>query len=106
MTLVAGLGLALVAAAVVIVLGVTLVAVLPAALRLRSAALVTRALVEEYRASVTSERWRAQEQALERAVLLRPLRRIRRVATHPLVVALLESYRRRRARARAAGANA
>ena len=102
MTWVGTLGLALIGVAVVGVAVVALAAVLPPALRLRRVALVTRGLVEEFRESVTAEVWTLREHELERAVLLRPVRRVRRVLTHPLTIALLESYARRRERAREA----
>ena len=104
MSWVGWLGLALILVAVVLVLCVAMVLVLPAGLRLRRVALVAQSLAGEYRASITTEMETAQALALERAVLLKPLLRVRRVLTHPLSVALFESYRRRRARARTAAA--
>lgn len=100
MSLVSWVGLALVAVSAVGVLACAVIVVLPAGLRLRRVALVTTVLVEDYRAAIDQGLWTEREHALERAALLRPLRRIRRVLSHPLVVALAESYARRRARAR------
>lgn len=100
MTWVGWLGVVLIGVSVVAVLGCLAVVVLPAGLRVRRVALVTDGLVTEYSTLLQEAQWSAREHALERALLLRPARRIQRVLTHPLVVALLESYRRRRARAR------
>lgn len=100
MTEVGTLGLALVGAALAGVLGVALIFVLPPALRLARVAAETRGLVQVYRETVTVETWTAREHALERALLLRPFRHVRRVLTHPLTIALMESYARRRVRAR------
>jgi hypothetical protein len=97
-TSIAWLSVALMAASVLGVLGVVLLAVLPPALRLRRAARTTQGLLEDYRLTVTTELWEAQVQALERAVMLAPARRVQRVLSHPLVVALFESFMRRRAR--------
>ena len=102
MTWVGTVALALIVVALAGVLGVALTVVLPRALRLRRVALATRGLVEEYRETLTFETWTAREHALERALLLRPYRRVRRVLTHPLTIALAESYARRRERAREA----
>jgi AcrR family transcriptional regulator len=101
-TWISWLGVALMAVSALAVLGVLLVAVLPPALRLRRVARITQALVEEYRLTVTTELWECQVLALERAVILQPVRRVQRVLAHPLVVALFESLLRRRSRSGAA----
>jgi hypothetical protein len=101
-TLIAWLSVALMAASVLGVLGVLVLAVLPPAVRLRRAARTTQGLLEAYQLTVTTELWEAQVQALERAVMLAPARRVQRVLGHPLVVALFESFMRRRARSSAA----
>jgi len=100
-TWVGWLGVVLIAVSAVGDFGVGLAAVLPAGLRLRRVAVVTAGLVDGYRDAVDHSVWLEREHALERAVLLRPYRRVERVVTHPLVIALGESYLRRRARARA-----
>lgn len=100
MSWVGWLGLALVAVSMAAVLVCAAVVVLPAGLRLRRVAMVTDALVAEYQQAVEHSVWTEREHALERALLLRPWRRIQRVVTHPLVVALAESYARQQARAR------
>ena len=102
MTWITWLSVGLMAASALAVLGVLLVAVLPAALRLRRVARIAQTLVEEYRLTVTTELWEAQVLALERAVMLQPVRRVQRVLAHPLMVALFESFLRRRSRSGAA----
>ncbi len=98
MTWVGWLGLALMVLAIVAVLGCLLLALLPAGLRVRRAALVTAALNDDFQRAFDQTVWLQREHALERATLLRPYRRVWRIVNHPLTVALLESYARRRAR--------
>lgn len=105
MTLVGGVGLGLLALSLASVLLCGLVMVVAPALRLRRALRATEEVLEEYRQTVTAAQWALRETELERAVLLRPLRRVWRALTHPLVAALLESFSRRRRAARS-GASA
>ena len=94
-------GLVLLALApVVVLLGVA--AALPASLRVRRASVETSRLVEMYRQSVNLAMAERDELMAEQAELVRPWRTIRRVAGHPLTLALLDSYRLRRRRAREA----
>lgn len=102
MTWAAGIGLGLIVLSAVGVVGSAVVVLLPPALRLRRTSRTTQELIEEYRQTMTAELWELRESQVERAALLRPVRRVRRVLTHPLAVALMESYSRRRAASRAA----
>ena len=96
-------GLALIAVAfVVVLLGVA--AVLRPALRLRRASDETSRLAEMYRQSINLAMAERDELMAEQAVLARPFGTLRRWGTHPLALALLESYRLRRRRARQAAA--
>jgi hypothetical protein len=101
LTLLGGLGVALLALAGVIAL-VGVVVALPRALRVRRAALATIELAATYRLLLGISATELQLAALERNQLLRPYRRVRRWVTHPLTVALAESWARRRTRAREA----
>lgn len=92
-------GLTLVAIAVLVALAAAVVA-LPPALRVRRASLQTRKLVELYGQSITLAMDRQDALVAERVLLMRPLRRLRRVVRHPLLLALLESRRIRRRRMR------
>ncbi|HEX6348365.1 MAG TPA: hypothetical protein VF160_03125 [Candidatus Dormibacteraeota bacterium] len=94
-----GVGL-LVLAAVVALVGIILV--LPAFVRTRRAGLATRDLALTYRLVAGISALELQLAALERQQLLRPWRRVRRWAFHPLTIALVESWSRRRRRAREA----
>ncbi len=75
------------------------VAALPSVLRFRRLSVQTRQLVEMYRQAVNVEIEELAQLSVERELLLRPLRRLWRVLTHPLTLALYESYRLRRRRA-------
>lgn len=75
-----------------------MVAVLPDALRFRRRSLQTNQLLELYRQAINLEMAELAELSAERDVLLHPFQRARRVLTHPLTVALFESYRLRRRR--------
>ena len=101
MTLLAGVGVALVGLAIVITLA-GLLAALPRALRVRRAASATIELAATYRLLLGISGTELELAALERRELLRPYRRVRRWVTHPLTVALVESWARRRTRAREA----
>lgn len=94
-------GLVLVGLALAVALAGLLLA-LPAALRARRASIETRRLVEMYRHTIELKVAEHSQLAAEQEALLRPLRALQRVVTHPLVVALFESYRLRRRRAREA----
>ncbi len=94
-------GLVLLAVALVVFLVGAAVA-LPASLGVRRASDETSRLVEMYRQSVNLAMAERDELMAEQAVLVRPLRKIRRVVAHPLTLALLDSYRLRRRRAREA----
>ena len=96
-------GLVLVPIALLVVLA-GLVALLPSALRARRASAETRRLVEMYRQTIELKMVERDQLAVERDALLRPFRAVRRVVAHPLTVALFESYRLRRRRAREAAA--
>lgn len=101
MTVLAWIGGGLLAVALVLTL-IALLALLPRALRVRRAALRTQELVATYRLLFGISALEQQLAALERHQLLRPYRRVRRLVTHPLTVALAESWARRRSRAREA----
>lgn len=92
-------GVALIGAAAVVALA-GMAAVVPRGLRLRRTVLETRRLVEMYRQAINTSIAERGELAVEREWLLRPLRRAGRVARHPLAIALIESFRLRRRRAR------
>jgi hypothetical protein len=85
-----GVGLAL------IVLELALIG--PRLLRLQRKAVVLRTLLERESAQRDLERLRLQRVLGEIGFKLRPYRRVRRLAVHPLTLALLASYRRRRSR--------
>jgi hypothetical protein len=94
-----GVGMLVLAVLVALVGGV---AVLPRALRVRRALLETESLVYAYRLMVDVTALELRLSSLERHGLLGPWRRVRRWVLHPLTVALIESWRRRRGRAREA----
>ena len=94
-------GLVLMAIALVVAL-VGLVAALPAALRARRVSRETRLLAEMYRQTIELKMAERDRLDADREALLRPFKAVRRVAGHPLTIALLESYRLRRRRAREA----
>lgn len=99
MTLLAWIGVGLLVLALLVALaGVILV--LPALVRTRRAGLATRDLVLTYRLVAGISALELQLAALERHQLLRPWRRVRRWAFHPLTIAVVESWSRRRKRAR------
>ena len=102
MTLWAWIGIGMLVLAALLTLLVAGLAVLPRSLRLRRTVLESQALVYTYRlvADVTAMELRLA--ALERKELLRPWRRVRRWVLHPLTIALVESWSRRRRRAREA----
>lgn len=102
MTGLGAVGLALVGVSALVVAAAGLAVVLPAGLRLRRTAAVTERLIADYREGMGAELWRLRQAELERAMLLRPVRRVRRWLGHPLTIALLESYARRRDRGREA----
>jgi hypothetical protein len=97
LTLLAWIGIGMLILAVLLAL-VGVVALLPRALRVRRVLLETQALIYTYRliADVTAMELRLT--ALERHQLLRPWRRVRRVVMHPLTIAVVESWARRRRR--------
>jgi len=101
LTLMAGIGVGLLVLALVLTL-IGLLAALPRALRVRRASLRTLQLAATYRLLFGISALELQLAALERHQLLRPYRRVRRWVTHPLTVALAESWARRHSRARAA----
>lgn len=96
-----GLAMLVVAAVIVLVSALTAVSVTRRVVRLgrevdsRAAELV--ALVNQSRASMSAS-------AQERETVLRPLSLVRRYVSHPLALALFESYARRRRARKAAGA--
>jgi hypothetical protein len=79
-------------------IAIELALMLPRALRLQRKAAALRSLLERSSADRDLELGRLQELMAEIEYKLRPYRRVRRVALHPLTVALLASYRRRRSR--------
>jgi hypothetical protein len=96
----AGLGL------VAIVIELALIT--PRALRLKKKVRLLTLLLDENLRLTKHEIETLQESQAETSALLRPYRRIARYLRSPLVVAFLESYRRRRkagARSRAAAAD-
>jgi hypothetical protein len=101
LTLLAWIGIGMLVLAALLTL-VAAVAVLFRGLRARRALLETQGLVYTYRlvADVTAMELRLA--ALERKQLLRPWRRVRRWVMHPFTIALVESWARRRRRAREA----
>jgi len=94
-----GIGM-LVLAVVIILIGGALS--IPRALRVRRVMRETTALVLTYRLVIGISTLELRLAALERNELLRPYRRLRRWVTHPLTLAVLESWRRRRKRVREA----
>ena len=88
----------LVAGAVAIVVEGVLAALWGVSLARRSAALSARMETERFLIKADLARLRAAVEETQR--LWRPYRRILRWVRHPLVIALLESYARRRAAAR------
>jgi hypothetical protein len=97
--LIAPVSLAVLAAGVFLALAGT-IAVLPRALRVRRRALAVRASARAARADAERALALLAAQQAETEELLAPWRRLARWARHPLVVATLEWYvRRRRARA-------
>ena len=88
----------LVAGAVAIVVEGVLAALWCVSLARRSAALVAR--LETERALIEADLARLRAALEETQRLWRPYRRILRWVRHPLVIALLESYARRRAAVR------
>jgi hypothetical protein len=97
MTAVGWMGVWLLVAAVALI--VVEVAVLaPRFLRLQRKALALRAALEREDGMRNLELQRLRFVLGEIDLKLRPFRRVRRVALHPLTVAVLASYRRRRAR--------
>ena len=101
MTLLAWIDVGLLILAVVLV-AIAGLALLPAALRVRRAALETRELFLAYRLVSGISALELQLAALERRELLRPWRRARRWLLHPLTIAVAESWVRRRKRAQEA----
>jgi hypothetical protein len=101
LTVLAWIGIGLLGLALVLAL-IGGLAVLPRALRVRRASRQTLRLAATYRLLFGISSMELQLAALERNQLLRPYRRVRRWVTHPLTVALMESWSRRRSRARAA----
>jgi hypothetical protein len=97
----APIGLGLLAAAAVLVLG-AVVAVLPRALRARRRALALRATIAEVRLDALSALALLAERRADTDALLVPWRRVLRWARHPLVVAALD-WRRRQRRLRRRG---
>lgn len=88
----------LVASAIAIVLECVVAAVWGVSLARRSVALSER--VQSERASIEADIERLRAAIEETRRLWRPYRRILRWVRHPLAIALLESYARRRAGAR------
>jgi hypothetical protein len=79
---------------------VSVLAVLPGVVRVRRRALALRAAVEEARRDALTALTLLEAQRAETDALLVPWRTVLRWARHPLVVATLEWYRRRRSAAR------
>lgn len=98
-----GLGLVLLAAAVFVSV-VSAALVTPRVVRVARLGRDTSRLAAEAAALVASSRESLVASASERERLMRPYTRVRRWLTHPLTVALIESYARRRERAREAAA--
>jgi hypothetical protein len=97
MTAVGWMGIWLLAAGVgLIVVEVAVLA--PRLLRLQRKALALRMAIEREGGMRNLELQRLRLVMGEIDTKLRPFRRVRRVALHPLTVALLASYQRRRAR--------
>jgi hypothetical protein len=94
-------GLVLTGVAVLVVLGGAAF-VLPRVLRVRRVSVETTRVVELYRQAINLSMLEQDELSAERAQLMGRFRSVRRVVTHPLVIALLDSYRLRRRRARGA----
>lgn len=94
-------GLALVLAGVVLLV-VAVLAVVPRALRVRRRALALRASVLDAQRDAMTALALLEEQRAETEELLVPWRTLLRWARHPLVVATLAWYRRRRAAQRRA----
>ena len=101
MTVLAWIGVGLLVLAVVLVV-VTALTLLPVAWRARRTAAETRELVLTYQLLTGISAVELQLAALERHELLRPWRRARRWLLHPLTIAVLESWARRRKRAQEA----
>lgn len=101
MTWVGYIGWGMIALAVVAVLAGVLGS-LPAVLRARRTSAETARLIEMYRQQIDIQVRERERLLASLEASARPLRRVTRVATHPLVLALLESYRMRRRRAREA----
>jgi hypothetical protein len=101
LTVLAWIGVGLLVLAVVL-LAIAALALLPAGLRARRAAAETRELVLAYRLLSGISAMELQLAALERHELLRPWRRARRWLLHPLTIAVVESWARRRKRAQQA----
>lgn len=95
MTLLAWVGIGLLVLAGVLILG-AVAAIVPRGLRVRRVLDETSALVLTYRLAIGISGLELQLAAIERHELLRPWRRVRRWVTHPLTIALFESWRRRR----------
>jgi hypothetical protein len=81
---------------------VELALVLPRALRLTKRLRELNLLLENNRQLTHNELQLLQQATLQTQLLLRPYRRLRRWLTHPLMLALFASYRRRAATRRSA----
>ncbi len=97
MTLLAWIGVGMLVLAAAISL-VAAGALLTRLLRVGRVLRETRALALTYRLVVGITTLELRLAALERHQLLRPWRRLRRWVTHPLTIALFESWMRRRSR--------
>lgn len=97
MTVVGWLGIGMLAGGVVIALA-GLLAVVPSVLSLRRRALAFSGYLAEEQAAVQQLTQERQRLSAETAVMLLPARTLARWLRHPLAIALIESYRRRRAR--------
>ena len=101
MTVLAWIGVALLVLAALLVV-IAALALVPAGLRTRRAAAETRELLMAYRLVSGISAFELELAALERHELLRPWRRARRWLLHPLTIAVIESWARRRKRAQEA----
>ena len=95
MTAVGWLGIWMLAAGLVLI-GFELALIGPRLLRLQRGALALRSVLEREEVAHSDEVQRLKVVLAELDLRLRPFRRVRRLLLHPLTLALMESYRRRR----------
>lgn len=97
MNIVGWLGVAMLAGALLVV-AAGVIAMLPQVLSLRRTAVAFTAYTTEQQQLLRGLSEERQRLAADLEVVLLPARTLARWLRHPLVVALIESYRRRRAR--------